>query len=95
MGTGEDYRGIVNLIENKAYFIHDEGKNDEPADIPADMTDMVEEYRLTLIETAAEEMMNCLKNTLKKELFHLTKYGRGCRKVSVTIKLYLYFAEAL
>lgn len=54
MGTGEDYRGIVNLIENKAYFIHDEGKNDEPADIPADMTDMVEEYRLTLIETAAE-----------------------------------------
>jgi len=54
MGTGDDFRGIINLIENKAYFTHDEGENDDSSEIPADMAAMVEEYRLTLIETAAE-----------------------------------------
>ncbi len=54
MGTGSEYKGIINLIENKAYFIHDEAKSDEPSDIPEDMAEQVEKYRLTLIETAAE-----------------------------------------
>lgn len=54
IGSGSAYRGIINLIENKAYLVPDEGGKDEPSDIPADLAEMVEEYRLTLIETAAE-----------------------------------------
>ncbi len=54
MGTGDDYKGIVNLIENKAYFVHTDGEHDEPSDIPENMKESVEKYRLTLIETAAE-----------------------------------------
>ncbi len=54
MGTGDGYKGIVNLIENKAYFVHENGEHDEPSDIPDTMKESVEEYRLTLIETAAE-----------------------------------------
>ncbi|MDC7227144.1 MAG: elongation factor G [Spirochaetales bacterium] len=50
IGAGESYKGVVNLIENKAYLIGSE----TAAEIPADMVDIVEEYRLTTIESAAE-----------------------------------------
>ncbi len=54
IGSGSDFKGIVNLIENKAYLVHDASKKDEPSEIPAEMSEIVEEYRLTLIESAAE-----------------------------------------
>lgn len=54
IGSGNEYRGVVNLIENKAYLVGEENHLDESSDIPAELSDMVEEYRLTLIETAAE-----------------------------------------
>ena len=54
IGNGTDYKGIVNLIENKAYLLHDTGETDHAIEIPDDIHDMVEEYRLKLIETAAE-----------------------------------------
>ncbi len=53
MKDGE-YLGIINLIENKAYMVHDGAEKDSPVDIPADFSAQVEEYRLTLIESAAE-----------------------------------------
>jgi elongation factor G len=54
IGSGDDFKGIVNLIENKAYLVHDPSKKDQPSDIPEDMKEQVEEYRMTLVETAAE-----------------------------------------
>jgi elongation factor G len=54
IGNGTDYKGIVNLIENKAYMVHDSGEQDHEVDIPADFQETVEEYRLKLIESAAE-----------------------------------------
>ncbi|MCF7942849.1 MAG: elongation factor G [Spirochaetia bacterium] len=50
IGSGSSYKGIINLIENSAYLIGETGSTD----IPADMLETVEEYRLTLIESAAE-----------------------------------------
>jgi elongation factor G len=54
IGSGSSYRGVVNLIENKAYLVPDDGELDAPSEIPDDIREMVEEYRMTLIETAAE-----------------------------------------
>lgn len=54
IGNGADYKGIVNLIENKAYLLHDSDETDHEIEIPDDIHDMVEEYRLKLIESAAE-----------------------------------------
>ena len=54
IGSGADFKGIINLIENKAYIVHEKNTKDEASDIPADMADQVEEYRLTMIESAAE-----------------------------------------
>ncbi len=54
MGSADSYTGLVNLIENKAYAAPEAGKKEKAEDIPADMNDTVEEYRMALIEAAAE-----------------------------------------
>src|SRR6056297_3891566 len=54
IGSGADFKGVVNLIENKAYLVHDKVAKDQPSEIPADMMEQVQQYRLTMIESAAE-----------------------------------------
>ena len=54
IGEGASFKGIINLIENKAYLTPDAGGKEIATDIPADMAEIVEEYRLTTIESAAE-----------------------------------------
>lgn len=57
IGVEDSFIGVVDLIENKAFVWDDEslGKEFSEIAIPADMLEMVEEYRLKLIEGAAEE----------------------------------------
>lgn len=57
IGEEDYYGGIVDLIENKAYTWDPEsqGKEFYEIPIPDDMLDLVEEYRMKLIEGAAEE----------------------------------------
>ena len=53
IGAGGSFQGVVDLIENAAYFLKEDGK-EEKKDIPDQMSDQVEEYRQALIEAAAE-----------------------------------------
>ena len=55
IGQEETFRGLVNLIEKKAYVWDDESKGTEfdVIDIPEDMVDEVEEWRDKLLEAAA------------------------------------------
>lgn len=50
IGEGESFKGVVDLINMKAYL----GEDTTPSDIPADMADAAEEARLELVEAAAE-----------------------------------------
>ncbi|WP_016779063.1 elongation factor G [Anaerophaga thermohalophila] len=57
IGAEDDFRGVVDLIENKAVVWFDDdvlGTNYALQDIPADMADEVEEWRGKLIESVAE-----------------------------------------
>ncbi|MCQ2242750.1 MAG: elongation factor G [Bacteroidaceae bacterium] len=55
IGQEETFKGLVNLIEMKAYVWDDESKGTEfeVVDIPADMQDECEEWRDKLLEAAA------------------------------------------
>ena len=53
VGTG-GFSGVVDLVENKAYMIPAAGGKETAVEIPAEMADTVEEYRMALIEAAAE-----------------------------------------
>ena len=57
IGTEDDFVGVVDLLERKAYIWDDTGlpENYTVEDVPADMVDDVEEWRAKLIETAVEQ----------------------------------------
>ncbi|WP_116366789.1 elongation factor G [Parahaliea mediterranea] len=56
IGREDEFKGVVDLLENKAYVWDDSGQpeNYSIEDVPADMVDQVAEYREYLIETALE-----------------------------------------
>ena len=53
LGEAEDFRGVINLIENQAYEYHENGK-ETPMPIPEKYAAVVEDFRARLIENAAE-----------------------------------------
>lgn len=63
IGDEEDFKGIVDLITNKAIVWHDEnyGSTFDEVDIPEDMKADVEKYRAELIEAVAEYDENLLE----------------------------------
>ena len=57
IGAEDDFKGVVDLITNKAFVWNEEdnGMTWDEVPIPADLADTVEEYRGLLIEAAAEQ----------------------------------------
>jgi elongation factor G len=66
IGVEDTFTGVVDLIENKAYTWDDASYGQEYFEIPIpeDMTEMVREYRMKLIEGAAEESEELLEKFL-------------------------------
>ncbi len=55
IGKEDDFKGIIDLIEMKAYIYNDEKGDDiSVTDIPDDMKELAEKYRNELIEKVAE-----------------------------------------
>ncbi len=56
IGAEENFKGVVDLVENKAIIWNEEdmGMTYEEIDIPEDMVDEVTEYREKLVESVAE-----------------------------------------
>jgi elongation factor G len=63
IGAEDQFNGLVDLIEMKAYSWDEEslGAKIYETDIPEDMKEMVEEHRMKLIEGAAEESEELLE----------------------------------
>ena len=56
IGAEEDFKGIIDLVEMKAYVYYDDlGKDIRVEEIPADMVDKANEYREKLLEHVAEQ----------------------------------------
>ena len=55
IGKEDDFKGIIDLFEMKAYIYNDEkGEDISVEDIPADMKDQADEYHQELVEKIAE-----------------------------------------
>ena len=55
IGAEDNFKGIVDLMEMKAYIYNDDqGQDITVTDIPADMADDAEEYRTAMIESICE-----------------------------------------
>jgi elongation factor G len=53
VGSGKDFRGVINLIEDKAYFLDDKGKL-ASSEVPAEYQDLYDQFHAQLVESAAE-----------------------------------------
>ncbi len=68
IGSHEEFKGIVDLIQMKAYTYDREGSGKgSPVDIPDDLRDQAEELRANLIEFAAESDDELLEKFLEGE----------------------------
>ena len=78
IGQQADFKGVVNLVTEKAYM----GIGKERSDVPADMLDTVEEYRMELIEAAAEADDELMQKYFDEETLSTEEIRDGMRKAS-------------
>ena len=76
MGNGPDFKGVIDLIENKAYFFQ-AGQKEKVGEIPAEYADEVEEYREALIESAAEGADDLMEKYLEEMTLEAEEIHRG------------------
>lgn len=67
IGSEANFSGVVDLVAMKAYGFEDNGRKMVEQDIPADLTDKVEEYRTALVEVVAETDDELLMKYLEGE----------------------------
>ena len=75
-GEGEGFKGIVDLVEMKAY---DYGNPDKPkvVEVPQEFAERVAEYRVKLVESAAEGDDELLEKYLETEQLEPDEVRRG------------------
>lgn len=72
IGAEDQFKGMVDLIDNKAIMFYDDlGKDVRYEEIPADLADQAEEYRMAMIEAIAETDEELMEKYLEGE--ELTK----------------------
>lgn len=68
IGQGDSFRGVVDLVANKAYEFSKDGKGTtKEIDIPADLAGRAEELHHELLETAAESDEALMEKYLESE----------------------------
>ncbi len=90
IGIEDNFRGIVDLLTRKAWVWDDSG--DPTAyteeDVPADMVDLVEEWREKLIETAVEQDDALLEKYLEGEEPSIDDLKRCIRKGTINLDFF-------
>jgi len=88
IGAESNFKGIIDLIKNKAYLFKDDlGKEIEETNVPDDMLKDVEMYRNQMIEKVAESDDSMLEKYLNGHVFSEEEIINGLRKATVAFKL--------
>lgn len=88
IGAEEDFRGIVDLIENKAHIYTDDlGTRSDVTEIPEDMRDDVETARLEMIEAIVEHDEELMEKYLEGEEISAEELRRALRKACLAVQV--------
>lgn len=88
IGAEENFKGIVDLVRMKAYtYANDLGTDIQVGDIPADLQELAEEYRLKLVESAAEVDDNLIEKYLGGEDLTEAEIRAAIRKGTIEGKI--------
>jgi elongation factor G len=92
IGAGEDYRGLVDLIEMKGYIYEDDmGSQIAEVEVPADLRATCEEHRASLIEAAVESDDVMMEKYLEGEPLTEEEIRAAIRKATVAGHLFPVF----
>ena len=86
IGSESDFKGLIDLLEMKAYIYADDdrlGQHISVEDIPADMQEKAEEYRLEMIEHVVETDEELMEKYLNEEELSIEELKRGIRKGTI------------
>lgn len=88
IGSEENFKGIVDLIENKAIIYTDDlGKTSSSSEIPDDLKEKAAEYREKLIEAAAENDEELMMKYLDGEELTVEEIKKGIRKGTLAVSI--------
>jgi elongation factor G len=89
LGAEADFRGVIDLVRRKAYIFDAENKGStfEETDVPADMLDIVDEYREKLIEAVVESDDDLLHKYLESHVLTEAEIVRAARIATVQMKV--------
>ncbi|MDI6907850.1 MAG: elongation factor G [Thermoanaerobacterales bacterium] len=88
IGAEDRFRGIVDLVENKALIYGDDlGKQVSEVDIPAEMAEEAAAYREKLLEAIAEADEDLMVKYLEGEPLTAGEIRAGIRKATVAVQM--------
>jgi len=88
IGVEDQFRGIVDLVTNKAFFYTDDlGSKKDETNIPEDMVELVAEYREKLIEAVAETDEALIEKYLEGEELSESEIKKALRDATVQVKI--------
>ncbi|OQX68982.1 MAG: elongation factor G [Sorangiineae bacterium NIC37A_2] len=93
IGIESDFKGIVDLLERKAYIWDDSGipENFTVSDVPEDMKEQVEKYRAELIETAVEQDDAIMEKYLEGNEPTIEEIKKCVRKGTINLSFFPTF----
>ena len=84
IGAEDDFKGIIDLLEMKAYVYYDDlGKDIRVEDIPADMAEKAEEYHNALLESVAEQDDALMEKYFAGEELSIDEIKKCIRKATI------------
>ncbi len=84
IGAEEDFKGLIDLIQMKAYVYYDElGQDERVEEIPADMMDKAQEYRSALLEAVAETDEELMDKYLEEGDLTEDEIKKAIRKATI------------
>ncbi|MDO4318726.1 MAG: elongation factor G [Lachnospiraceae bacterium] len=88
IGKEDTFKGIVDLMEMKAYFFDDDkGDVVRIEDVPDDMKDEAEEYREKMVEAICETDDDLIEMYLEGEIPDVDALKKALRKATITTEI--------
>ncbi|HBR98616.1 MAG TPA: elongation factor G [Gammaproteobacteria bacterium] len=93
IGREDDFVGVIDLLTRKAYIWDDSGDplKFEVQDVPADMTDLVEEYREKLVDAVVEQDDDAMEKYLDGEEPDIDTLKACIRKGTINLDFFPTF----
>ncbi len=89
IGAEDDFEGIIDLVEMKAYFYEDDlGTRTQAGEIPDEYKELAEEYHGNLVEAVAELDEDLMMKYLEGEELTVEELKAGIRKGTVDVEFY-------